>query len=59
MVQDRNQAQDPRRAWTAGPPDIILEVHPTPSTSGNEREPVGILNDFERRLEGAVEGIFS
>jgi hypothetical protein len=47
------------RAVRADPPDIIREVLFEALYLRKRPRPVGILNDFERRLEGTIEGIFA
>src|SRR5207245_9567530 len=51
--------QDPRAACFPTPLDIIPQVFPRDIYQRKRAGTVGILNDFERRLEGAVEGIFA
>ena len=48
-----------RPEWGPGGLDIILPSdQPAPLPAGTDVG-VGILTDFERRLEGAIEGIFT
>src|SRR5438477_3786021 len=46
-----------RRARTRGYNRRKVPV--VPGLTSSRRRPLGILNDFERRLEGVIEGIFS
>ena len=59
MVQDRHQWQGALAACFPTPLDIIPRSLPTYIYQRKRAGTVGILNDFERRLEGAVEGIFA
>jgi hypothetical protein len=59
MVQDHNGAQNDSRAWSPTPLDIIAPSPPHAIYQRKRAGTVGILNDFERRLEGAVEGVFA
>jgi FhaA, N-terminal domain/FHA domain len=59
MVQDRNAAQNHSRGCGRTPLDIIAGSPPHAIYQRKRAGTVGILNDFERRLEGAVEGVFA